>query len=98
MARFSLENLDNHIKKVRKIQESSFKVLDSPGYTDDFYTHVLDWGKKVNISIDDQIYFHDLNTGKTQKLVSNLKGISLVKENENLLCIGEDNGRLTLFD
>lgn len=35
----------------RRISENSFRILDSPEYTDDFYTHLLDWNINGPITI-----------------------------------------------
>jgi len=54
-------------KKYRKINEHAFKILEAPGYSDDFYTHLLDWNSQnqVTLSISDDIYLHNVENSST---------------------------------
>lgn len=89
-------------KKYRKIPEKAFKVLEAPGYKDDYYSHLLDWGKHSDISIciNDEIYLHQFKTGKTQKLITSLKKVSCIKSSpfSHLMTFGENSGNITLYD
>jgi WD40 repeat protein len=92
----------NSEKKARSIKEKAFKVLEAPGYKDDYYSHLLDWGKntEICICINDEIYLHQFVSGKTQKLITNLKNISSIKSSDfspNIL-FGQDCGKITLYD
>ena len=89
-------------KKFRIINEKAFKVLEAPGYKDDYYSHLLDWGKfsDISICINDDIYLHQFETGKTQKLITSLKSVSCIKSSPycHIMTFGEDKGNMTLYD
>jgi cell division cycle 20-like protein 1, cofactor of APC complex len=57
--------------KYRRVYPSvPFKILDAPGYSDDFYHNILDWSVKncIVIGLGKAIYVYNFGTAKVSKL------------------------------
>lgn len=95
---FTLDNPEQYYRH-RKVQTSCYKVLDLPGFSNDFYTNILDWSKQnvLAVSIYSNTYLWN------QKLISQFtinKLVTAVSWSQcgNRLAIGATNGIIRLYD
>ncbi|ONK78013.1 uncharacterized protein A4U43_C02F13290 [Asparagus officinalis] len=62
-----------HRKRQRSIPLKPERTLDLPGFLDDFYLNLLDWGSKgvLSIALEDTVYlWSNANGGSTSELVT----------------------------
>ncbi|ONK78009.1 uncharacterized protein A4U43_C02F13250 [Asparagus officinalis] len=62
-----------HRKRQRSIPRKPERTLDLPGFLDDFYLNLLDWGSKgvLSIALEDTVYlWSNANGGSTSELVT----------------------------
>lgn len=72
--------------------------MNAPKLKDDFYTNLIDWGQNDNISVvlDNGAYLWSKRKNETEKLTSGY--ISCVKWNNKNLILGEETGKMKIFD
>lgn len=55
---------------MRCFPSNPIKVLDAPGYSDDFYYNILDWSNKncIAIGLGQSVYVYNFGTAKVTKI------------------------------
>ena len=89
--------------KIRKIEEKPFKVLDSPGMANDFYTHTQAVSKDglLFITLKGIVYSFCLANNKTQKIKTsfqNSPSCIATGPDGHTVAIGDIRGNLNLID
>ena len=95
---FTLDNPQQYCKH-RKVPISCYKVLDLPGFSNDFYSNVLDWSNNnvLAVSLNSTTYLWN------KKLIAHYTSNKLVTalswaHSGNRLAIGTTNGMIELYD
>ncbi|CCF55890.1 hypothetical protein KAFR_0A04550 [Kazachstania africana CBS 2517] len=89
--------------KLRKINTNPEKILDAPGFQDDFYLNLLSWSTKnvMAIALEACLYLWNGNTGDVSLLVDYGESIitSVVWSDDDChLSIGKDDGNTEIWD
>ncbi|AAS53358.1 AFL014Cp [Eremothecium gossypii ATCC 10895] len=89
--------------RLRKINTNPERILDAPGFQDDFYLNLLSWSKKnvLAIALDQSIYLWNGETGEVSLLTEfETETItSVVWSNDDChISIGKDDGNTEIWD
>ncbi|CCH57953.1 hypothetical protein TBLA_0A01540 [Henningerozyma blattae CBS 6284] len=89
--------------KIRKINSTPERILDAPGFQDDFYLNLLSWSSKniLAIALETALYLWDGNTGDVSMLVdfNNILITSIVWSDDDChISIGKNDGTLEIWD
>ncbi|CCE65010.1 hypothetical protein TPHA_0J01890 [Tetrapisispora phaffii CBS 4417] len=101
----SQSNTKSHkdLMRLRKINTNPEKILDAPGFIDDFYLNLLTWSKKniLAIALSNTLYLWNGNSGDVSLLVeydaTNITSITW-SDDQCHLSIGKDDGNTEIWD
>ncbi|CCH40571.1 putative WD repeat-containing protein [Wickerhamomyces ciferrii] len=86
----------------RKISSNPERVLDAPGFIDDFYLNLITWSSDnyLAIALDNSCYIWNASSGEVALLTECDFGISSVRwsEDSSYLSIGKDDGSIEIWD
>lgn len=86
----------------RKISSNPERVLDAPGFIDDFYLNLLSWSSDnyLGIALDNCCYIWNASSGGVSMLTECDQGISSLRwsEDSSYLSIGKDDGSIEIWD
>ncbi|AGO13142.1 AaceriAFL014Cp [[Ashbya] aceris (nom. inval.)] len=93
----------NKFTRLRKINTNPERILDAPGFQDDFYLNLLSWSKKnvLAIALDQSIYLWNGESGEVILLTEfETETItSVVWSNDDChISIGKDDGNTEIWD
>lgn len=65
-----LQKKNTELMKLRKVNTNPERILDAPGFQDDFYLNLIDWSKKniLAIALNDSLYLWNGNNGEATLL------------------------------
>ncbi|CCK70907.1 ubiquitin-protein transferase activating protein CDC20 KNAG_0F02420 [Huiozyma naganishii CBS 8797] len=91
------------IMKLRKINTNPERILDAPGFRDDFYLNLLSWSQNnmIAIGLDTAVYIWDASTGDVSLLVDSPNSLisSIVWSDDSChVSIGKDDGNTEIWD
>lgn len=92
-----------NLLKIRKINSTPDRILDAPGFQDDFYLNLLSWSSKniLAIALESSLYLWDGNSGEVSLLVdyNNIIITSVTWSDDDChISIGKDDGSLEIWD
>ncbi|AMD21289.1 HER010Wp [Eremothecium sinecaudum] len=93
----------NNVARLRKVNTNPERILDAPGFQDDFYLNLLSWSQKnvLAIALDQSLYLWNGETGEVTLLVEfETETItSVVWSNDDChISIGKDDGDTEIWD
>lgn len=98
-------NLPNQpeLMKLRKINTNPERILDAPGFEDDFYLNLLSWSSSnvLAIALDTSLYLWNSATGNVSMLVDygDISVTSVMWSDDNChISIGKDDGNTEIWD
>lgn len=91
------------VARLRKVNSNPERILDAPGFQDDFYLNLLSWSQKnsLAIALDQSLYLWNGETGEVTLLIEyeTEKITSVVWSNDNChISIGKDDGNMDIWD
>lgn len=99
---YNFDSKSQRLAKLRKINTNPERILDAPGFQDDFYLNLLSWSKKnvLAIALDNAIYLWDGDSGDVNLLVElNEKCSSLTWSDDSChISIGKNDGNIEIWD
>lgn len=95
---FTTESRADRLEK-RKLNDSSYRVLDAPGIIDDFYINILDWHmSNVYIALGNSVYSYNTDTKRVSEIKTLQDGyVSSIKANKTI-AIGTSDGFVYLMN
>ena len=89
--------------KLRKINTNPERILDAPGFQDDFYLNLLSWSKKnvLAIALDTALYLWNATTGDVSLLTDfeNTTICSVTWSDDDChISIGKEDGNTEIWD
>lgn len=89
--------------RLRKINTNPEKILDAPGFRDDFYLNLLSWSNKniLAIGLESAVYIWNADTGDVTLLVDfeNTMVTSITwSDDECHISIGKEDGNTEIWD
>lgn len=86
----------------RKISSNPERVLDAPGFIDDFYLNLISWScdNYLAIALDNSCYIWNASSGSVSMLTECEFGISSLRwsDDSSYLSIGKDDGSIEIWD
>lgn len=104
---FSQQQQDNGIPreliKLRKIDTSPDRILDAPGFRDDFYLNLMSWSDKnvLALALDTSVYIWNATTSQVNLLIDfkTIKISSVIWSDDSVhLAVGKDDGNTEIWD
>lgn len=97
------ENVPCELIKLRKIDTSPERILDAPGFRDDFYLNLMSWSSNnvLALALDTAVYIWDANTSKVDLLVDykTIKVASVIWSDDAIhISVGKDDGNTEIWD
>lgn len=91
------------LMKLRKINSNPERILDAPGYQDDFYLNLLSWSAKniLAIALESVLYLWNGSSGEVNMLVDyeNTKITSVVWSDDDChISVGKEDGNTEIWD
>ena len=80
------------------------RILDAPGFQDDYYLNLIDWSlaNKVAIGLSDVAYVWDAESGEVKALEGGEEGVCVTSvswsNDGSYLAIGKDTGDVEIWD
>lgn len=89
--------------KLRKIDTSPDRILDAPGFRDDFYLNLMSWSDKnvLALALDTSLYIWNATTSTVNLLVDfkTIKISSVIWSDDSVhLAVGKDDGNTEIWD
>lgn len=99
---YQFDTKAQRLAKLRKINGNPERILDAPGFHDDFYLNLLSWSKKnvLAIALDNCVYLWDGESGDVNQLVElNTACTSLTWSDDSChISIGKNDGNVEIWD
>lgn len=99
---YNFDSKTERLAKLRKINGNPERILDAPGFQDDFYLNLLSWSKKnvLAIALDNAVYLWDGHSGDVNQLVElDVKCSSLTWSDDSCyISIGKSDGNIEIWD
>jgi cell division cycle protein 20 (cofactor of APC complex) len=99
---FSMKKSTIEPIRSRKVSSNPDRVLDAPGFIDDFYLNLLTWSvdNYLGIALENSCYIWNASSGSVSLLTECDNAISSVKwsEDSSYLSIGKDDGSIEIWD
>ncbi|QLG71272.1 hypothetical protein HG535_0B03110 [Zygotorulaspora mrakii] len=91
------------LMKLRKINSNPERILDAPGYQDDFYLNLLSWSSKnfLAIALETALYLWNGSSGEVTMLVDykDTKITSVVWSDDDChISVGKEDGNTEIWD
>lgn len=91
------------LMKLRKINSNPERILDAPGYQDDFYLNLLSWSSKntLAIALETSLYLWNGSSGEVTMLVdyeSTVITSVIWSDDDCHLSIGKEDGNTEIWD
>ncbi|KAG0663183.1 ubiquitin-protein transferase activating protein [Monosporozyma unispora] len=89
--------------KLRKIDTSPDRILDAPGFRDDFYLNLMSWSSKnlLALALDTCLYIWNASTSEVNLLVDykTIKISSVIWSDDEIhVAVGKDDGNTEIWD
>lgn len=88
--------------RLRKISSNPERVLDAPGFIDDFYLNLISWSSTnfLAIALDRSLYIWNAGTGSVSLLTECSTMITSIRwsEDSSYLSIGKNDGSIEIWD
>lgn len=102
-SQMQLQKKNRELMRLRKINTNPERILDAPGFQDDFYLNLIDWSKKnvLAIALNDALYLWNGNTGDASLLTEyNDAQITSVhwSDDDYHISIGKSDGNTEIWD
>jgi len=86
----------------RQVPHSPYKILDAPGFPDDYYLNILDWGPNNHIAagLAQNVFILHPVTGKVTKFCNLQNPVTSLSFNSsgNQLAVGTSSGSVLVYD
>lgn len=99
----SSQQSSDHLIKLRKINMNPERILDAPGFQDDFYLNLLSWSNKniLAIALETSLYLWNATSGDVSLLIDfeNVMITSITWSDDDChISIGKDDGNTEVWD
>jgi WD40 repeat protein len=101
---YSFGNSRQDTKKIFQIATEPFRILDTPGMADNYYSHLLAWSRTnvLAICLAETVYLFNYETSEFDELYQAEEGESMASlafsADGDSLAIGNSEGLVTLWD
>ncbi|CAB4257228.1 similar to Saccharomyces cerevisiae YGL116W CDC20 Cell-cycle regulated activator of anaphase-promoting complex/cyclosome (APC/C), which is required for metaphase/anaphase transition [Maudiozyma barnettii] len=105
-SQFRFDSNDNEspmLLKLRKIGTNPERILDAPGFQDDFYLNLLSWSRRniLAIALESSLYLWNATSGQVS-LLTELEGALITSvtwsDDDCHISVGTDNGNTQVWD